>query len=208
VTCNALGRRAFVTVRDPHATSGTCPIGPSARAHFGAGASCCEARLWQNAPHRETTHLEAMPSTLFLLLLVVLVVAVAVRLSAMRGPLGSAKRVDRWLRDQGWHVRRMERRWLTRGPFPDLPPAGVKHSGLLYYLEVAGPDDRRRTGWIALPPGWQWLPTDRWRLQWGEGEPASPSGLSTRSFLLLLLMALAAILLVVVTIARSHAGGR
>lgn len=146
-----------------------------------------------------------MPSTLVLLVLVVAVVAMAIRLSAMRGPRGSTARVRRWLAEQGWHVKRMERRWLTRGPFADIHRAGLKHSGLLYRVEVVDPEGRSRTGWIALPPGWQWLPTDRWRLQWHDGGPAPPPGLSTRAFSLLLLVAMAAVWLVVLGILRGQA---
>lgn len=148
-----------------------------------------------------------MPGPLFALLVVVAVLVALVRLGAMRGPRGSTARVERWLREQGWQVRHMERRWLTRGPFPDILPAGVKHSGLLYRVEVVDADGQARRGWIALPPGWQWQPTDRWRLQWDAEGAAGRQGLSTTAFLLLLAVAAAAVLLVVLAILASQMSG-
>ncbi len=145
-----------------------------------------------------------MPGTMLALLVVVAVLVALVRLGAIRGPRGSTARVERWLGEQGWQVRHMERRWLTRGPFPDILPAGVKHSGLLYRVEVVDADGQARTGWIALPPGWQWQPTDRWRLQWDAEGATARRGLSTPAFWLLLLVAAAAVLLVVLAIVASQ----
>lgn len=146
---------------------------------------------------------DVLVDTTLVVLIGVAVLAVVVRIISIEGPNGSTARVGRWLGEQGWQVRHLERRWLTRGPFPDIRPAGMRHSGLLYLVAVVGPDGRSRTGWVAIPPRWHWRRTDRWRLQWETEGASAPRGLSTLTYRLWVLAAMAAVLLVAQAVARG-----
>ena len=108
-----------------------------------------------------------------------------------------ASRVRRLLEHEGFHVRRMERRWLTRGPFPDMQPPGLKHHKE-WLVRVVGVDreHRPRAGWVRWHRKWPWEAADRWAVRWDEGpssevwgdEPvARKRGLSTAVFMGLIL---------------------
>jgi len=111
--------------------------------------------------------------------------------------LGWASRVRRLLEQEGFHVRQMERRWLTRGPFPDMRPPGSSHHKEWLVRVVA--DDRElrpRAGWIRWHRKWPWEAADTWAVhwdegpwsgQWGDAPAARKRGLSTAMFLTLVL---------------------
>jgi len=108
-----------------------------------------------------------------------------------------APRVRRLLEAEGFHVRDMERRWLTRGPFPDMRPPGVKHHKEWLVRVVAEDRERRpRAGWVRWHRKWPWEAADTWAVRWDEGPsselwgaapPARKRGLSTAVFVALVL---------------------
>jgi len=97
----------------------------------------------------------------------------------------------------------MERRWLTRGPFPDIRPAGVKHSGLLFHIRMRDRSGTPASGWLWLPPGWQWKSPEHGRLQLNSSVDPKPSGIGTPLFALALTAA-AVVLLLVSAIVQQH----
>lgn len=141
----------------------------------------------------------AMPHYWPLIVAVAVVIAVSVRVYASWRSLRAPAEIERWLRQRGLEPERMERRWLTRGPFADIRPAGVEHSGLLFHLRARDHTGAPVTGWIWLPPGWQLMSSERWRLHLSPGDTSRPVGVSTPLFTLML-MAAAGVVLAIVSI--------
>lgn len=86
------------------------------------------------------------------------------------------------LEEQGHRIRRMELRWLTRGPFTELPPAGMKGGGWLYRILTEDVERKRRVAWIRYHLRWPWQ-DDRWELRWDESGEVKPRGLPTMLFM-------------------------
>jgi hypothetical protein len=109
-----------------------------------------------------------------------------------------APRVRRLLEQDGFHVRHLERRWLTRGPFPDMRPPGLKHHKEWLVRVVAEDRELRpRAGWVRWHRKWPWEAADKWAVRWDEepwsGQPADARsarkpGLSTAVFMALILL--------------------
>lgn len=119
-----------------------------------------------------------------------IVVAVAVPFLAIWVPIRAIRgrsRLRRTLEEQGYEVRRMELRWLTRGPFADMRPAGLKYGDWLYRVLAEDGDNRLRVAWIRWRPGRPWQSEDHWELRWDENADAKPRGLPTALFCTLLL---------------------
>lgn len=114
-------------------------------------------------------------------------------------------RIRGLLEQQGFRVQRMERRWLTRGPFPDLRPPGTKnHTEWLVRVMADDPSGTRRAGWVRWRRNWPGEGSDRWAVQWDEGpwnSSARTKGLSTAAFYGLMLIAMAIVAAVIATIA-------
>ena len=139
-------------------------------------------------------------------LLVLLAIGFTVyRFASMEG--GWAASIRALLEQQGFRVQRMERRWLTRGPFPDLKPPGTKnHTEWLVRVIADDPAGTRRGGWVRWRKKWPGESGDRWAVQWDE-EPWGSSvrrgtkGLSTAAFYGLMLAAMAVVVSVIAAIA-------
>jgi hypothetical protein len=128
-------------------------------------------------------------------LLVVLVSRRVLRAPPTLGP---------WLEERGFRLQRMEPRWLTRGPFPDIRPAGVQHSGWLVYFLARERSGKVVSGWVWLPPRWRWASPEHWRLHLEPGVVSKPGGIGTPLFMSMLATAAAAVLLVVYAIVQQH----
>jgi hypothetical protein len=103
-----------------------------------------------------------------------------------------SSRVRRLLEHEGFIVREMERRWLTRGPFPDLRPPGLKHhKEWLVRVVVEDRAHLPRTGWVRWRRKWPWEAADTWAVRWDEASAHGPAGrrpgLSTVVFMALVL---------------------
>jgi hypothetical protein len=115
-----------------------------------------------------------------------------------------ASRIRRLLDQEGFRVRHLERRWLTRGPFPDLKRAGTKgHTEWLVRVVAEDREHRPRAGWVRWRRKWPWEAVDTWAVHWDEAPwnaaaSARASGLSTRVFFTLLLIA-TAVMMVIIT---------
>lgn len=109
-----------------------------------------------------------------------------------------------WLEERGFQLQRMERRWLTRGPFPDIRPAGVQHSGWLMHILVRDRSGELASGWVWLPPRWRWTSPECWRLHLDPGSDSKPGGISTPLFTTMLAAAGVFVLLVIYAIVRQH----
>jgi hypothetical protein len=103
-----------------------------------------------------------------------------------------ASRVRRLLEQDGFNVQHMERRWFTRGPFPDLRLPGMKFQKA-WLVRIAGRDRelRPRSGWPRWKRRWPWERADTWAVRWDDvpwsgqwdGPDAQKKGLSSRVFL-------------------------
>lgn len=104
------------------------------------------------------------------------------------------------LERQGFAVRELELRWLTRGSFPDLRLPGLRGSRGQYLYRVAAADRGGRpcTGWVRWSAGWPWRPAAPWSVRWDDTASAGRKGLSTAQFLAML-VAVAAIVLVLIS---------
>ena len=146
----------------------------------------------------------APPAAIGLLLLLAIGFAVY-RFASMEG--GWAARIRALLEQQGFRVQRMERRWLTRGPFPDLKPPGTKnHTEWLVRVFADDPAGTRRAGWVRWRRKWLGEREDRWAVRWDEepwGSSASQrtKGLSTAAFYGLMLAAMVVVFSLVAAIA-------
>jgi hypothetical protein len=120
---------------------------------------------------------------------------------AMRG----RARLRRMLEDQGYLVERMELRWLTRGPFSDMVPAGLKHSNWLYRVRVVDREARPRVAWIRWCQGWPWQSDDRWQLHWAEDQAPHARGVATPVFAAIVVSTMAVILVPLILSARGAA---
>lgn len=137
---------------------------------------------------------------------VVVVATVAVLLVVLlsRRLLRAPPTLGPWLEQSGLRLQRMERRWLTRGPFPDIRPAGVQHSGWLMHILVRDRGGKLATGWVWVPPRWRWESPERWRLHMDDGVVPQPGGIGTALFMTLMAVAMVAVLLVIYAIAQQH----
>lgn len=129
--------------------------------------------------------------------------------SAIRWPA----RIRHLLAQDGFTVRHLERRWLTRGPFPDMRRPGTK--GAMEWLirfVAEGRDHQPHGGWIRWRRRLPWESADRWAIHWDtlpasgvwDGTAASESkGLSSRVFYAVLVGLGAVVVMVVLTIWRS-----
>jgi hypothetical protein len=100
--------------------------------------------------------------------------------------LSWASRVRRLLEHEGFTVRRMERRWLTRGPFPDLRPPGVnRHTEWLIRVDAVDREHRPRAGWVRWRKKWPWDAADTWTVRWDDAASPRTPGLSTGVFMAL-----------------------
>ena len=136
-------------------------------------------------------------------LLMFAVAAVAVQVLVILRWLRVPPELERWLQQRGLQPQQMERRWLTRGPFPDIRPAGVKLSGWLFHIRVLDPNGMPASGWVWLPPGFSPSP-ERWRLHLDPSLDSKPSGIGTPLYAVVLAAAFAAVLLVVTAIMKQH----
>ena len=132
------------------------------------------------------------------------VAALSLRVFASRRSLRVRAELEWWLRQRGFEPQQMERRWLTRGPFPDIRPAGVKFSGLLFHIRGRDRGGLLASGWIWLPPGWQWASTEHWRLHLDPSSDSKPSGIGTPLFALVLMVSAAVVLVIVSAIVQQH----
>jgi len=108
-----------------------------------------------------------------------------------------ASRVRRLLEQEGFTVRQMERRWLTKGPFSDLRRPGTRHhKEWLVRVAAVDREHRPRAGWVRWRRKWPWEAADTWAVQWDEGPlsglwgdapAARKRGLSTTVFMALVL---------------------
>jgi hypothetical protein len=136
---------------------------------------------------------ETISSYIVLTAVVVLFGALAVlRISRLvANELTWASRIRQLLEREGFTVQRMERRWLTRGPFPDLRRPGTRNFRE-YLVRVIALDreHRRVAGWVRWQPPWPWTKHEQWAVQWdaepwtaGVDGPTTNRGLSSRVFL-------------------------
>jgi hypothetical protein len=132
------------------------------------------------------------------------VAALSLRIFASRRSLRVRTKLERWLRQCGFEPQRMERRWLTRGPFPDIRPAGVEHSGLLFHVRGRDRGGVPASGWVWLPSGWQWTSTERWRLHVDPNPDVKPRGIGTPVVAVALMAAAAVVLAIVSAIVGQH----
>lgn len=109
-----------------------------------------------------------------------------------------------WLEERGLRPQRMDRRWLTRGPFPDIRPAGVQHSGWLVHILGRDCSGTLVSGWVWLPPRWRWTSPERWRLHLDPDVDPKPGGIGTPLFTTMLAAAGLVVLLVVYAIVQQH----
>ena len=80
-----------------------------------------------------------------------------------------ASRVRRLLEQEGFTVRQMERRWLTKGPFQDMRQPGTKHHKEWLVRVVAEDREHRpRAGWVRWRRKWPWESADTWAVRWDE----------------------------------------
>lgn len=135
-------------------------------------------------------------------LVIFAVAAVAVQVLVMVRWLRVPPELERWLQQRGLQPQQMERRWLTRGPFPDIRPAGVKLSGWLFHIRVLDQSGMPASGWVWLPPGFSPSP-ERWRLQLDPSLDSKPGGIGTPLYVLVLAAAGAAVLLVISAITHQ-----
>lgn len=142
-----------------------------------------------------------MPYSWLLLIAVAAVVALSVRLLALRRSLRVRAELGWWLRQHGVEAQQMERRWLTRGPFPDIRPAGVEHSGLLFHFRGRDRCGAPVSGWVWLPPGWQAASTEQWRLHWDPGPDVNLRGIGSPLFTAAMMAVAAAVLAIVTAVA-------
>jgi hypothetical protein len=120
------------------------------------------------------------------------------------GHVSWAPRLRRLLERDGFSVRRMERRWLTRGPFPDMRPPGAKHSSEWLIRVVA--EDREhqpRSGWVRWRRRWPWETQDRWAVSWDATadphlEAPRMQGVSSAVFFSFLFLAIAVVLTAII----------
>ncbi len=108
---------------------------------------------------------------------------------SISGELIWASRVRGLLEREGFTVRHMERRWFTRGPFPDLKPPGTKfHKEWLVRLVAVDREHRPRAGWLRWHRRRRWEAADKWAVQWddvpwlGAWDAAKTKGWSSRVF--------------------------
>lgn len=132
------------------------------------------------------------------------VAALSLRVFASTRSLRVRAELERWLRHRGFEPQRMERRWLTRGPFPDIRPAGVNHSGLLFHIRGRDHGGVPASAWVWLPPGWQWTSHEDWRLHLDPSPDAKPRGIGTPLFAVVLTAAAAVVLTIVSAIVGQH----
>ena len=135
---------------------------------------------------------------------VVAFVAAALVVLVSRRLLRTPPMLQPWLAERGFELQRMERRWLTRGPFPDIRPAGVQHSGWLVHFLARERSGKVVSGWVWVPPRWRWASPDRWRLHLNPSAVSKPGGIGTPLFMSMLATAGAAVLLVVCAIVLQH----
>src|SRR5690606_12179590 len=100
---------------------------------------------------------------------------------------------------EGYDIRELELRWLTRGSFPDLRRPGLRGSRgqYLYYVAARDRGGCPLTGWVRWSAGWPWRPREPWSVSWDEAPAAGRKGLSTVQFLALALAPVVIVLLVV-----------
>jgi hypothetical protein len=107
------------------------------------------------------------------------------------------------VQQRGFQLQRTEHRWFTRGPFPDIRPAGVKQSGWLFHVLVRDSSGALASGWVYMPPAWRPSP-EQWRLQLDSSPDSKPSGVGTPLYALCLTAGPAVMLLVVIAIRQLH----
>jgi hypothetical protein len=150
----------------------------------------------------------------YVVLAAMAVVFVAVNACYLHRLFTWAPRVRRLLEQEGLRVRHMERRWLTRGPFPDMRlPGARRHKEWLVRVVVEDREQRPRAGWIRWQKKWPWQAADTWAVRWDDGQSSEPwgatpsarkRGLSTAVFMALsLLPGLAGLGLAVSLLARG-----
>jgi hypothetical protein len=138
----------------------------------------------------------------FFVALAVPFLAVWVPVRAMRG----RARLRRVVEAQGYRVRRMELRWLTRGPFATMRPAGLKYSDWLYRVVAEDRETTPRVAWIRWRPGRPWQPDDHWELQWDDNPDGKPGGIPTAIFGAMMLAGTAAAIFLIYSATRNLDG--
>jgi len=113
----------------------------------------------------------------------VVLASLAVHAWSIRGVQRGRDEIGAALARDGYVVRSIELRWLTRGPFPDMRPPGVRNSPeCLYYIVADDPSGRQRTGWARWRTRWPGQAADRWKMHWNDDRGAGRRGLSTMQF--------------------------
>lgn len=131
----------------------------------------------------------------------VLLVAVSANAWSIRHAVRGRGEIRARLARDGFIVREMELRWLTRGPFPDMRPTGMRNSpDRLYYIVVDSPTGKRQTGWVRWRFHWPGQP-DRWSVHWNDAAEPKRQGLSTVLFYSLVLAAMAIVISLIFRVA-------
>ena len=123
------------------------------------------------------------------------------RLVRSRGEIRAALARD------GFLLRELELRWLTRGPFTDMGWSGAKGNRGVYLYRVTAADRQRasRTGWIRWRARWPWQHREEWLLRWDGADEAPSKGFSSAMYVAMLIV-LTLIVLSVVRVAWRHVG--
>jgi hypothetical protein len=88
---------------------------------------------------------------------------------------GFRTRLRSELEKQGIIVHSIELRWLTRGPFPDMPIPGIARGKREYLFRVLAKErgGRPRSGWARWRVPLPWGRADQWALLWDENPDAA-----------------------------------
>jgi outer membrane lipoprotein-sorting protein len=80
-------------------------------------------------------------------------------------------RVRNSLERLGFRVRHMERRWFTKGPFPDLRIGRSLNKEWLIRISADDAQNRPREGWVRWQGRHLWQKADTWAVRWDD-QPA------------------------------------
>jgi hypothetical protein len=105
-------------------------------------------------------------------------------------------RLRQELAAQGYAVRALNARWLTRGSFPDLAPSGVGRKMKREYLFRVLAEDRggiARSGWVRWRVPLWWHREEEWVLKWDDTLEHAAKGVPSLLFYAMVLVAIAVV---------------